>query len=657
MRRFLDHWWLVGSGLLLGVIVLTCALYVGESDRHQQQRLASMHQAVVFLSESVDDVLARELALARVVGTFRGPIEARWPALSSVVMSEPLANSTGFVQPVLQRDRAAFQRRTGLRIVEASKPGVLRTAGRDLLHLVLTADRQAGPGVPPLGLDVGANALRRTLLLQAARTGLQVATPPIEFLGRKRPTRGVAVYAAVRDRNGRLKGWVTAAYEAQQLATTVTSRMPGVHLTIRDGASTLISEPGALSGRAAVIAVAGQRWSVWAEVPGLGVSAIPWLVLSLGLALTAAVMLVLRQAATGERQSNQELAIRDADEAALGEIATLVAQGETPDVVFTSVAEHIAKLFDSLTGAVSRFDAATNLGTILGGWSHDGQALADMVYALDGVTASAEVFRTGRPARTGTGYASTTDPIAASMAKLGGSDGVAAPITVAGKLWGALGAAYGQGLIPAGVELRLERFASLVGLAISNADAWDRLERHASTDPLTGIPNRRAFAERLNEEVSRAQRYGRQLSLALIDLDRFKAVNDLHGHQAGDRVLVAFAELLRAHSREGELVARIGGEEFAWLMPETDQLGAYIAATRVREAIANTAFADVGNVTISAGVCATENVRDADTLVRDADRALYWAKDNGRNMTFIYTDEAQAAERKSVTRSHTAVPT
>jgi diguanylate cyclase (GGDEF)-like protein len=423
----------------------------------------------------------------------------------------------------------------------------------------------------------------------------------------------------------------------------VTSRMPGVHLTIRDGASTLISSPGALSGRAAVIEVAGRRWSVWAEVPASGVSAVPWLVLTLGLALTAAVMLILRKATAGARQSNRQLAIRDAEQSALGQIATLVAQGERPDVVFRSVAEQIAKLLGSFTGAVSRFDSATNQGTILGGWSHDGQELADMVYALDGVTASAEVFRTGRPARTVTGYRSGTDPIAIAMSQLGGRDGVAAPITVGGNLWGALGAAYGKDQVPAGAEVRLERFASLVGLAISNAEAWDRLERHASTDPLTGIANRRAFNQRLSDEIARAHRYERHLSLALIDLDRFKAVNDLHGHQAGDRVLVVFAQLLSAHSREGELVARIGGEEFAWLMPETDQLGAYIAATRMRVAIESTPFADVGKVTISAGVCSTDDVRDADTLIRDADRALYWAKDSGRNMTFIYTDAAQDA--------------
>lgn len=252
------------------------------------------------------------------------------------------------------------------------------------------------------------------------------------------------------------------------------------------------------------------------------------------------------------------------------------------------------------------------------------------------------MFRTGRSARVDGAYGSLSDPISDLMLELGGTAGVAAPIVVADKLWGALGAAYAEHLIPDGVEVRLERFASLVALAISNAEAWDMLARQASSDPLTGIGNRRTFDERLSAEVARAQRYGRKLSLALIDIDHFKAVNDLHGHQAGDRVLVLFAHLLAAQSREGELVARIGGEEFIWLMPETDQQGAYAAADRVRKAMERTPFENVGSVTVSAGVCSTDNARDSESLLRNADRALYWAKESGRNMIFVYTEEARA---------------
>jgi diguanylate cyclase (GGDEF)-like protein len=643
MRRLVDHWWLVGSALLIAVIALTFALYAGESDRQAQRQRATQHQVVTFLSESVDDVLARELALARVVGRLGGPIGDRWPVLSSIVMSQPLANSTGFIEPVPERDRAAFQRRTGLRLVETPRPGVVLPAGRSRLHLVLAAYRQIGPGPPPLGLDLAGNALRRGILGRAARTGHQLATPPVNFLGRSHSTRGVVVYAPVRNARGRLEGWVATAYVAGQLAATVTEHMPGVHLAIRDGAEVLTSDTQALSGPPAAIAVAGRRWSVWSAVPGSGISAVPWLVLSLGLTIAAAVMLILRQTATRTRHFTHQLALRDAEEAAIGQIATLVAQAATPDAVFTSVAEQVVKLFDARTGAVSRFDAANNQGIVLGGWTRDGHELVGAVYALDGVTASALVFRTGQGARTEAGYSSATDPISDLMVGLGGRDGVAAPIVVAGRLWGALGAAYDQHQIPVGVEQRLERFASLVGLAISNADAWERLARDASTDSLTGIANRRVFHERLSAEVARAHRYQHTLALVLLDLDHFKAINDLHGHQAGDRVLVMFAELLSALTRDGELVARIGGEEFAWLLPETDRQGAHAAAERIRQAIETTQLPEVVAVTLSAGVCSSENAPDADTLVRNADRALYWAKESGRNTTFLYTDEAGAA--------------
>jgi diguanylate cyclase (GGDEF)-like protein len=235
---------------------------------------------------------------------------------------------------------------------------------------------------------------------------------------------------------------------------------------------------------------------------------------------------------------------------------------------------------------------------------------------------------------------------------LGASAGIAAPITVAGNLWGALGASYGPGPIPAGAEARLERFASLVGLAISNADARDRLERQASTDPLTGIADRRAFDERLSAEVARAQRYKRDLSLAIIDVDNFKAVNDLHGHPAGDRVLVGFAQRLNAQSRAGELVARIGGEEFAWLMPETDHNAAHAAASRVREAVESTPFGDVGKVTISAGIRSNTQARTVEELLRFADQALYSAKEGGRN-TSVYTPKTQRGPSHSSIRCPT----
>ncbi len=157
-------------------------------------------------------------------------------------------------------------------------------------------------------------------------------------------------------------------------------------------------------------------------------------------------------------------------------------------------------------------------------------------------------------------------------------------------------------------------------------------EELAAIDPLTGLANHRTFHERLRTEVERARRHGRGLALVLMDLDHFKRVNDLHGHQVGDRVLEHAARILESETRTGELVARVGGEEFAMILPEADEDEAFRAAERIRRAVAAATFPAVGAMTISAGVCDLSRGPDADTLYRLADGALYWAKHRGRDM-------------------------
>ena len=121
-----------------------------------------------------------------------------------------------------------------------------------------------------------------------------------------------------------------------------------------------------------------------------------------------------------------------------------------------------------------------------------------------------------------------------------------APVTVSGVTWGAVGASFADGRVPDGLDRRLERFADLVSLAISNAQTLEELALQATTDAVTGLANHRRFHERLHEEVDRALRYEHPLTLAVIDIDHFKRVNDTHGHQAGDRVLAEVAQQLAA---------------------------------------------------------------------------------------------------------------
>jgi diguanylate cyclase (GGDEF)-like protein/PAS domain S-box-containing protein len=169
-----------------------------------------------------------------------------------------------------------------------------------------------------------------------------------------------------------------------------------------------------------------------------------------------------------------------------------------------------------------------------------------------------------------------------------------------------------------------------------------QLEQLASRDPLTGLLNHRIFHEQLQGEVARARRHHRPMSVALLDLDHFKHVNDRYGHPAGDQVLRQVAARLTGLIREGEYLARVGGEEFAMILPETSAGGAYVAAERARRIVAATPFENVGHLTLSAGVCELGDGGDAKQVYAQADRALYWAKAQGRNRTCRLTERQPA---------------
>jgi diguanylate cyclase (GGDEF)-like protein len=168
-------------------------------------------------------------------------------------------------------------------------------------------------------------------------------------------------------------------------------------------------------------------------------------------------------------------------------------------------------------------------------------------------------------------------------------------------------------------------FAACGHLLGRQADALVDLSR---TDPLTGLRNIRAFEERLADEVVRAQRYHTPLSLLMADVDRLKAINDRGGHHAGNVALRAVANALRGDARQTDLAARVGGDEFALIAPNTDADAAGGLAERVREGVA----AHATGVTISVGVATLgDECPDPVALLRAADAALYQAKTLGRN--------------------------
>ena len=168
---------------------------------------------------------------------------------------------------------------------------------------------------------------------------------------------------------------------------------------------------------------------------------------------------------------------------------------------------------------------------------------------------------------------------------------------------------------------------------VSLSQMHRKLQHAADTDWLTSLPNRGAFMRALTGELSRAARLKKQTSLLLMDVDHFKKVNDTHGHPIGDLVLQDIGRAIKANQRPYDMLGRLGGEEFAVILPEVGELDALIVAERLRSSIARAALGGlaIGDVTISIGVVGDEGGGTLDDIYKRADERLYDAKKLGRN--------------------------
>jgi diguanylate cyclase (GGDEF)-like protein len=180
-----------------------------------------------------------------------------------------------------------------------------------------------------------------------------------------------------------------------------------------------------------------------------------------------------------------------------------------------------------------------------------------------------------------------------------------------------------------------QALASQASAALRNALLYERTLQAAQCDHLTGLGNRRAFHEQLDTEVERAQRHGRDLSVIVLDVDHLKVVNDARGHIAGDGVLERVADLTREGSRREDGVFRIGGDEFALVLPETTCDQARMMAERIRRAVEASHVGEPTDLTVSIGVsCLPEHGISSDQLFERADTAMYEAKRAGRNAVY-----------------------
>ncbi len=257
-----------------------------------------------------------------------------------------------------------------------------------------------------------------------------------------------------------------------------------------------------------------------------------------------------------------------------------------------------------------------------------------------GVSATSMAIQDGRPQRVDD-QAAVDDGMCAG--RLGWGATAAVPVMVDGEVWGAIGVVADQpGNLRGGLRRLLSRFADLASLAIGNAHTSAATRQLTLRDHLTGLYNRRAFEDALKAALLAGDRRGGPVSLLVMDIDHFKSVNDTHGHPVGDAVLTGVASRLKACARGDELLARVGGEEFALLLPDADLASAVLAGERLRQAVAAEDFTLVGRVTVSVGVAQATDFGDPTAVFRAADEALYRSKREGRNRVSAAGDSPSA---------------
>jgi diguanylate cyclase (GGDEF)-like protein len=345
--------------------------------------------------------------------------------------------------------------------------------------------------------------------------------------------------------------------------------------------------------------------------------------------LVGGVVVAGRELLAGATRKAGELEARQRrmteEQSSLRRVATAVAAGVPPAGIFALVSLDAGHLLGADCAAIVRFQDADRV-IILGRWSHDEHGAEDADTIVEVEPGSLlDRLRSGEPIagdRTDDEHHCTR---------------LAAPIRHGAAVWGALVvvASDPHEFAPA-AEQRLQDYADLIATAVANAEDRARLDAEAATDALTGLPNHRAFRERLTEEVARAQRHDRPLTVALVDVDGFRDLNDRAGLDVADEVLVEIGSLLRGVVREEDVLARLGADEYGVIFVESDRHQALMRADRARRAVAETPMRHRLRVSVSIGCCDLEAAASADEALRRADSALYWAKQHGRDLCWLY---------------------
>lgn len=337
--------------------------------------------------------------------------------------------------------------------------------------------------------------------------------------------------------------------------------------------------------------------------------------------------IVLNARDVTERVRAERAVRRRAEElAALHDISLDVTQLDDPDRVLEAIVTRATELLEATSGSLCLYDQGENV-----------QVTRFVGHNLPSEYPRLTVQYDGLPPSRLTNGATDRTPAAEELF----TAVLSAPLIRQEETVGTLNVFREEGHFTEQELHLLSLFADQAAIAVENSRLYAQVERLATTDELTGLHNRRHFFELAKREFHRARRQGQPVSAIMLDIDRFKDVNDTHGHTVGDDVLRTVARRLKQNVREIDILGRYGGEEFVVLLPDTGRDTARQVAHRLRATVDDqpiaTARAGEIRVTLSAGVAeATEEISDPMALVDQADAALYAAKAAGRNCVRVH---------------------
>jgi diguanylate cyclase (GGDEF)-like protein/putative nucleotidyltransferase with HDIG domain len=392
---------------------------------------------------------------------------------------------------------------------------------------------------------------------------------------------------------------------------------------------------------------------VAAAVPGGVAPAWPAVLAGLLALAGGAVLLAALLGRPGPDDAARELAEH---QSSLRRVATAVAAGAPPEGILALVTSEAGRLLAADAAAVARFETGGAHAMVLGTWAAPGvavQARIGRVHPLSRAEPLGALRLAGGPVMTEAGAGAEEEEVLGLRHR----SLLVAPVHTGAKVWGAVVAAASA---PAAFDdvaaERLQEYADLIATAIANAEDRVLLQRQAGRDPLTDLLNHRAFSERLAEEVGRAQRHGRPLSVGVVDVDRFRELNDRVGAEAADAALVEIAMRVRERVRDEDVVARLVADRLGVIFVESDPDEAQAAAERARASVAGLPLRHGVVVTISIGLCDLEHAAMAEDLLRRASAAVERVKAEGGDGVRRYAPPeavpAGARVARALDRSH-----